>query len=453
MSKVPNLERLDLSDNYLRSLEKSVFGPASNSLRMIDISNNQIVSLHRNIFASIARLEQLILANNTIPELPDTLFDGVKSSLKLLDLSGNFMTALNQRLVSGLEVLATLDLSRNEIEPVHAQAFAGLKALTFLRLDGNRLSKVPRSLFRQLGNLQKLILSDNALEKRLPGQLLNGMPKLTHLMLDRNLLEQLPGSFFDNTTTLTVLDLSHNRFDTIPEACTKTRLSSLQSLALTGNTVSDLEQLQLPALWRLQVSDNKLTNISATNFRGLPVLKVLDLSSNQISHVARETFKNNQPLQAIRLDSNKLERMDNLFHDLPHLLWLNVSANAISVFDYAMIPKGLSWLDLHQNAIPALGNYFSMEAEFPKLAHIDASFNRLTELGPQNVPNSVELLLLNDNQITTLVPYTFFKKTNLNTNAPFYAKFAPKYFIMKVLNKGVASTVAYVLYCFKVEWY
>lgn len=105
--------------------------------------------------------------------------------------------------------------------------------------------------------------------------------------------------------------------------------------------------------------------------------------------------------------------MDNLFHDLTDLSWLNVSSNAISVFDYAMLPRGLTWLDLHQNAITSLGNYFSLEAEFPRLAHIDASFNRLTELGPQHVPNSVESLLLNDNQIQTLVPYTFFKKTRL----------------------------------------
>ena len=121
----------------------------------------------------------------------------------------------------------------------------------------------------------------------------------------------------------------------------------------------------------------------------------------------------------IRADNNnlylfcRLERMDNLFQDLSDLSWLNVSSNAISLFDYAMLPRGLTWLDLHQNAITSLGNYFSLEAEFPRLAHIDASFNRLTELGPQHVPNAVEMLLLNDNQIQTLVPYTFFKKTLL----------------------------------------
>ena len=49
-----------------------------------------------------------------------------------------------------------------------------------------------------------------------------------------------------------------------------------------------------------------------------------------------------------------------------------------------------------------------LEAEL-KLTHLDAGFNQLKELGPQNVPNGVETLLLNDNHIATLVPYTFFK--------------------------------------------
>ena len=112
--------------------------------------------------------------------------------------------------------------------------------------------------------------------------------------------------------------------------------------------------------------------------------------------------------------------MDNLFQDLSDLSWLNVSANSISVFDYAMLPRGLTWLDLHQNAIAALGNFFSLEAEFPRLAHIDASFNRLSELGPQNVPNEVETLLLNDNQIVTLgkIYIIFFEKSSFR----FYLK-------------------------------
>lgn len=92
--------------------------------------------------------------------------------------------------------------------------------------------------------------------------------------------------------------------------------------------------------------------------------------------------------------------------------WLNVSANHLAIFDLAMVPAGLKWLDLHGNRLRAIENYFGVESNL-QIAHLDASFNKIEELGPQSVPDVVEVLLLNDNRISTLVPYTFYKKTKL----------------------------------------
>jgi Leucine-rich repeat (LRR) protein len=414
MTKWPHVQELRLANNYLRTLDRAAFTPLASTggLNLLDLSNNQLSSLHRNVFKESTKLQTIVLANNTLSELPDTIFEAVSRSLQRLDLSGNFLTSITSRLVSQLANLTSLDMSSNEIESIHAQAFTGLSNLKTLRLDSNRVSKMPRSLLRSSKALHTLVLSDNALS-RLSSQLFANLASLSHLLLDKNLLEDLPSSLFANTSSLTVLDLSHNRFTAIPEATKAKSMQSLQSLSLSGNLVSDLGSLQMPSLWRLQASDNKLANVTSSNLAGLPSLQVLDLSNNKIITIEKEAFSKNRPLKALRLDSNNLERMDNLFHDLADLSWLNVSANSISVFDYAMLPRGLTWFDLHQNAIPALGNYFSLEAEFTRLTHIDASFNRLTELGPQNVPNYVEILLLNDNQIATLVPYTFFKKTQL----------------------------------------
>ena len=409
----PRLASLRLSNNFLRSVEREAFTTASSSLKEVDVSNNQFSSLNKNLFEAVTGLQTLVLANNTLTELPDSIFDAVAASLLRLDLSGNFLTSISSRLVSRLSSLNSLDLSHNEIEAVHAQAFSGLKSLNHLRLDGNRISKLSKNLFKASEAVQTLILSDNALS-RLGGQVFANLASLSHLLLDKNLLEDLPSSLFDNTSSLSVLDLSHNRFSAIPEAANSPALHNLQSLSMSGNTIGDLGSLKMPSLWRLQASDNRLVNLTSSNLNGLTSLQVLDLSNNKINFIEKGMFGGrNLPIKALRLDANNLERMDGLFQDLADLSWLNVSANSISVFDYAMLPRGLTWLDLHQNAIASLGNYFSLEGEFSRLAHIDASFNRIAELGPQNVPNHVETLLLNDNQIKTLVPYTFFKKTNL----------------------------------------
>lgn len=409
----PHLKSLKLARNYLRTIEKSALG---SDLETVDVSNNQLTSLHRDVLRNCNKLDTLILANNTLSELPDTIFSEVTSSLTHLDMSGNFFTSLTSRLVSSLDSLVSLDVSQNEIESVHGQALNGLKNLQYLRLDGNRLPKLPRNLFRSTPNLHTIVLSDNALTKLSSQQFIN-LSALSHLLMDRNLLDELaPNLFVNNSQTLTVLDLSHNRFRSLPEAVSTSKMQRLQSLSLSGNAIEALGNgLQMPSLWRLEVSDNKLANLTSGNLAGLPGLQVLDLSLNSITAIEKGAFSGAaKALKALRLDSNNLLKMDNLFQDLASLSWLNVSANSISVFDYAMLPRSsLTWLDLHQNAIDSLGNYFSLEDNFPSLTHIDASFNRLTELGPQNVPNNVETLVLNDNQIQTLVPYTFFKKTRL----------------------------------------
>lgn len=104
--------------------------------------------------------------------------------------------------------------------------------------------------------------------------------------------------------------------------------------------------------------------------------------------------------------------MDNLFHQLPNLTWLNISDNRIEVFDYAMVPRNLLWLDIHKNRIQSLENYFGID-DGTTLQHIDAGFNQISNIGPLNVPKTVEILLLNDNEITQLASFTFSEKTRL----------------------------------------
>ena len=126
----------------------------------------------------------------------------------------------------------------------------------------------------------------------------------------------------------------------------------------------------------------------------------------------REAFAATKQIRAVRLDSNHLVRMDNLFHQLPNLTWLNISDNRIEVFDYAMVPRNLLWLDIHKNRIQSLENYFGID-DGTTLQHIDSGFNQISNIGPLNVPKTVEILLLNDNEITQLASFTFSEKTRL----------------------------------------
>ena len=412
LASLNRVQELRLNDNFIRNLKGNVL-KGKDDLRFLDLSNNRLDSLAEETFSSCPQLARIDLSNNSLSFLPKAIFRGQTRSLAFLDLSGNRLSSLQAPLLTGLQQLTSLDLSRNELVSVEsASALRGLSSLRTLKLSRNKLFRLP-SL--NLPSLRALVLSENDLGSRSSGQisarLLSRLPSISHLHLDSNEISELPKNFFKNSSGITVLDLSNNRLrGSIPEAVNS--LVNLQSFDIGHNYLDSLSNLQLRALWRFQASGNRLGNVSADQLRGLPVLQVVDFSSNRISVIEKNAFAENEPLQAIRLDDNQLTSVANLFTHLPNLNWLNVSANKIEVFDYAMVPKTLTWLDLHQNELTSLENYFGIGAE-SQLSHVDASFNRLRELGPQNVPQNVETFLVNDNTIETLVPYTFFKTANL----------------------------------------
>lgn len=95
------------------------------------------------------------------------------------------------------------------------------------------------------------------------------------------------------------------------------------------------------------------------------------------------------PLQALRLDGNRLEDINGLLTAQLELQWLNVSHNRLQWFDYAFVPKSLLWLNMANNEIEELQNYYDMHEGF-HLAHLDASFNKLTRLDSQMLMESLQ---------------------------------------------------------------
>ena len=297
--------------------------------------------------------------------------------------------------------------------------FWDLESLEILDLSNNKISEIPYKLFKSQANLKMLKLSRNLLTQ-LASETLLGIEKLNHLMLDNNLLEEIDDGVFSNFSSLSVLDLSNNNLAKIPQSLRFLR--NLKSLDLSHNLIADMDlvDLSMSQLWRLDLSGNRIGNISVGALQELKSLQILDLSNNKIEEVERGAFDFTKVIRAVRLDSNYLTRMDNLFDELPNLTWLNISDNRIEMFDYAMVPRNLLWLDLHKNKITSLENYFGIDDGIT-LQNIDVGYNRITSIGPLNVPKSVEVLLLNDNDITNVAAYTFtdkpkLKKVDLSVN-------------------------------------
>ena len=412
-SLLPSLQSLSLGHNLIsRAEDTSLQGLTS--LKRLDLSNNELVALPpRFLQPVVGSLEDLFLQNNSLSVLPPGLFQGMKKLIEL-DLSHNEITShwVGPDTFSDLLNLRQLDLSFNRMSRVDAGTFKPLRALNGLQLHHNEIESISEDAFSSLQSLQTLVLSNNRLT-RLDSQPFSGLHGLMFLSLDNNRLESLHEELFKNISSLLELNLSANKLRGVPPAIE--RLSNLRSLDLSYNLVSNISNTSyqgIEQLYGLNLEANRIGNLSKGVFSDLPSLRILNLAKNNIASIAQGTFDDVPDLHALRLDSNRIADINGLFVNLRDLLMLNISANRISWFDYALIPIGLHWLDIHSNQIESLGNYFEMESVL-KLKSLDCSGNKIQEIDSASFPDGIEIIYIYNNSLKKVAPFTFMGKANL----------------------------------------
>ncbi|XP_045449583.1 toll-like receptor Tollo [Melitaea cinxia] len=412
LSGLRRLQKLYLQGNGLNSVaDRALEGLIS--LTTMRFSDNQLTSLPPELFSDTKELKEIYLNNNTITVLAPGLFSDLLQLL-VLDLSYNELTSdwINTSTFSGLKRLVFLDFSHNRVSKMEIALFRDLHSLQILKMQDNFIEHIPENVFSSLVNLHTLILSNNRLTN-IESYAFMGLQVLSVLSIDSNRISKIHPHALRNCTSLQDLHINGNRLDEVPMVLKE--IPQLKTLDLGENLIVSIENasfMTMQQMYGLRLTENNIGNISKGVFDKMTSLKILNLSRNKIHKIEAGAFDGNINLQAIRLDGNYLTDIGGLFAKLPNLVWLNISDNRLEWFDYAMIPTGLQWLDIHANRIAELGNYFEIESQL-SLSTFDASSNRLTEITGSAIPNSVEMLYLNDNLISKVQSYTFFKKPNL----------------------------------------
>lgn len=411
-SGLGRLQKIYLQGNGLSSLADRALEGLS-SLTTLRLSDNRLRSLPPELFSDTRDVKEVYFNNNSINVLAPGLF-GELTQLLVLDLSQNELTAewINTATFAGLVRLVVLDLSNNRIAKLETSVFRDLYSLQILRLHDNFIENIPDNAFSALYNLHTLILSNNRLTS-IEGNTFNGLYVLSLLSIDNNRISTIHQEALKNCSSLQDLHLNGNKFQEVPSVLK--HVPMLKTLDLGENHITNLENSSfgmMQQMYGLRLTENNIGNITKGIFDKMTALKILNLSRNKIQKIEPGAFDANLNLRAIRLDGNYLSDIGGLFAKLPSLVWLNISDNQLEWFDYAQIPTGLQWLDIHANKIAELGNYFEIESQL-SLSTFDASSNKLTEITGSAIPNSVEMLYLNDNLISKVQSYTFFKKPNL----------------------------------------
>ncbi|KAK6641450.1 hypothetical protein RUM44_013161 [Polyplax serrata] len=413
LTSLRSLQRLMLQENKLSALADRAFVGLV-SLQVLNASSNRLTALPPELFQSTRDIKEIHLQNNSINVLAPGLLEGL-DQLLVLDLSGNQLTSnwVNRDTFSGLVRLVVLNLSHNMISRIDSHVFQDLYSLQILSLEYNNIEIIAEGSFSTLSNLHGLILSHNKLT-RIETYHFSGLYVLNQLFLDNNRITEIHPRSFENCTNLQDLGLSGNSLQSVPNGLGS--LLYLKTLDLAENRIKAITNSSfqgLEQLYGLRLIDNEIENITRDTFSTLPSLQVLNLACNKIKHVDQNAFRTNPTLHAVRLDGNKLTDINGVFSNMNSLFWLNISDNQLTYFDYSFLPKSLDWLDMHKNNITELGNYYYDRRTSMQIKMLDVSFNKIKEIGEMSIPDSVETVFLNDNEIQTIRPNTFLLKTNL----------------------------------------
>ena len=415
LARAPGLASLDLSGNRLSVLADTALHSLW-SLASLDLSNNELAALPPTLFQHSDHLAKLFLQNNSLSLLSPDLFAGL-DSLLLLNLSRNSLSShlLAPATLAPLTKLVALDLSHNTLTRLDSHLLASQLSLQILNLQHNHVAALQPGCTDSLVNLHILLLSHNQLTE-LPRTALAPLASLSSLSLDHNRLTVLPpGSLHPETlTNLQDLALNNNFLTAVPQDVG--RLARLRTLDLGENRIDSLAPAilgRLPSLYGLRLAGNRLTAIESDVFANNSNLHVLNIAHNQLERVSQQALAPLTSLRALRLDNNKLTDINGLVSSQKNLKWLNVSTNLIQWFDFAFIPKSLEWLDIHNNKIDKIGNYYSLTTGF-SLQTFDASHNSISELEAGSLLSGLRSIFLNSNKLTSISGGAWTGLTNLS---------------------------------------
>ncbi|XP_045932396.1 prolargin [Micropterus dolomieu] len=254
---------LYLQNNYISEVTAEPFRNAT-EVRWINLANNRIHQINKQVFEKIPSLLYLYAQRNQLKEVPS----GLPASLE------------------------QLRLSRNRISKIPTGAFSKMGNLTLLDLYHNQLSDndLGEKTFKDLKSLMQLNVAHNAL-KRMPAGVPSGV---IQLFLDRNSIDGIPKDYFRDFTHLAFVRLNYNQLSDkgVPKDVFK--IPTLLDLQLAHNQLASIPLFN-GHLEHLHLNHNSIESINGTRIcpyslqadmndeRLVPRLRYLRLDGNHLS--------------------------------------------------------------------------------------------------------------------------------------------------------------------------
>ncbi|NXW83981.1 LRC32 protein, partial [Alopecoenas beccarii] len=408
---------LELSDNFIRNLSSSHMA-GFGQLEYLDLCSNQLEAVSDMTLAQLPQLRSLLLGSNHLDH--NYLANGqafhLLRNIEVLDLSANNLEShMAGWYIRNLTRLRVLDLSGNKMTKLPASIFWSAPGLRELDLSNNYIMEIEEGVFEALEELEVVNLALNSLH------CISGfsLRQLRVLNLSHNALELFIWEEGAEPYLLRVLDLSHNRLLSFPEL---PKAHYLTHLNLSNNLIASLlpgshqpEEFALPyeevtrfnrtlpgtaGLTRvadLDLSNNQLQVFPLTFFRGLGSLHTLSLARNCLQEVAGEALAggtepgDHSPapparvvlsVQSLDLHGNAIRVLPPwFFRSLPQLETIDLGSNSLQPCESHRSDRGRN-LGARGSHVPAPGGTCTPFYNVPRLKHLSLRKNNISRLQP-----------------------------------------------------------------------
>ncbi|KAM4817925.1 toll-like receptor 8 [Thomomys bottae] len=416
LTKLPSLEILDLSFNYVQTkyVKNINISPNFSSLRSLKALHlrgyvfQELKQEHFKPLMDLQYLQTINLGINFIKQIDFSLFKHFPS-LKIINLSENRISPLaydvqqNDTTRSSLQSHSLKPRSTATKFDPHSNFYHQTTPLikpqcsTYgkaLDLSLNSIFFIGNKQFEGFEDIACLNLSSNGNAQVLHGTEFLAVPKVRYLDLTNNRLDFDDNKALNELPNLEVLDLSHNaHYFSIAGVTHRLgfiqKLTHLKVLNLSYNsiyTLTEENELKSVSLKELVFSGNRLDLLwNEKDTRYWPIFKCLknlthlDLASNNLQRIPKEAFLNlPQNLEELHINNNRLNFFEwSLLQHFPHLRLLDLSRNELASVAHSLstFTPSLQTLLLRQNRISHLPAGFFAEAS--SLMHLDLSSNRI----------------------------------------------------------------------------
>uniref|UniRef100_A0A668RS25 Slit homolog 1b (Drosophila) n=1 Tax=Oreochromis aureus TaxID=47969 RepID=A0A668RS25_OREAU len=340
------MTEIRLEQNGIKSVPPGAF-TSYKKLRRIDLSNNQISEIAPDAFHGLRALSSLVLYGNKITELPSGVFDGL-ASLELLLLNANKIHCIRANVFKDLENLALLSLYDNKIQSLAKGTFSSLRSIQTLHLaqnpfvcdcnvkwladflrsnpietSGARCASPRRLANKRIAQIKSSKFRCSAKEQyHIPGT------EDRRLNYECNSKPVCPAKC---RCEANVVDCSNLRLTKFPEHLP----SSTEELRLNNNDLSVLEATGafkgLSQLKKINLSNNKISEIEDGAFEGASSVVELHLTANHLESVRGSMFKGMEGMRMLMLRNNKISCIHNgSFTGLTNVRLLSLYDNQLS---------------------------------------------------------------------------------------------------------------------------